>query len=72
MNSFISFQHYLGSLILQIGPPPPGDGGNTQIDSVSIDQYIGVGIIIAILIAGYFLMKQNRTKKKYSRKKIYK
>ena len=52
------------SMILQ-DPPLPGEGnGNTDLDTVPIDQYVGLAFIIAISVGLYLLTRQNKLNQK--------
>ena len=49
--------------LMQQGPSLPGgpDGGNTDIDAASIDNFIIYGIIIAVVIALVTIHKLNKS-----------
>ena len=50
------------SMILQ-NPPLPGDG-NTNVDTVPIDQYVGLAFVIAISVGLYLLTRQKKLNQK--------
>ena len=50
MQTFLTNQTFIIlNLILQNGPPVPGDG-DTAIDELPVDDYLYIGIIMAIVI----------------------
>ena len=63
MNILHTFNIITNFILLQL-PPLPGGGNDSQLDGAPIDDYLYIGIIVAVVLASIVIYKMRKSYQK--------